>query len=134
MRKDSREEALKFLYSYGFDCEVDISDEIFDFSKLNNQDKDFCNNLIQTYLQNKEQLSKDLAEISDNYRIERMFAIDKTVILLAMCEMKYFSDIPYLVSIKEAMELVKKYSHEDSITFVNGILGAYKTNLEKING
>ena len=45
--------------------------------------------------------------------------------------LKFFDDIPPLVTIKEAMDIVKKYSSEDSVTFVNGILGAYKTKLEK---
>ncbi len=134
MRKDSREKALKILYSLGYDSDIDLKDDIYEFENQNEQDKDFCNKLIQTFLSNKELLLQELSEISKNYSSERMFIVDKTVILLAMCEMRFFSDIPHLVSIKEAMDLAKKYSHEDSVTFVNGILGAYKTKLEKENG
>ena len=42
MRKDSREVALKILYSLGFDCEWDSKEEIYEYTNLNEQDKVFC--------------------------------------------------------------------------------------------
>ena len=131
MRKDSREVALKILYSINLDCEWDSQEEIYDYNKLNEQDKQFCSSLVDTVIKNQEELLQELSQISNNYSVERMFSIDKIVLLLAMAELKFFDDIPPLVTIKEAMEIVKKYSSEDSVTFVNGILGAYKTKLEK---
>ena len=45
--------------------------------------------------------------------------------------MKFIEDVPSVVSIKEAIELVKKYSQEDNVVFVNGILAKFKQDLEK---
>ena len=44
--------------------------------------------------------------------------------------MTYIEDIPLIVSISEAMELVRKYSTKESPNFVNGILAEYKKQLE----
>ena len=134
MRKDSREVALRVLYSQDYSAENDCTEEIFSFNELSEQDKEFCQQLIDAVKQNKEALLQELSEISKNYTVERMFEVDKHVLLLAMAEMKYFPDIPVLVTIKEAMELSKKYSSEDSVIFINGILAAYKNNVEKTNG
>ncbi len=134
MRKDSREVALRVLYSQDYSAESDYNEEIFSYNELSEQDREFCQQLIKAVNDNKETLLQELSDISKNYTIERMFEIDKHVLLLAMAEMKYFSDIPVLVTIKEAMELSKKYSSEDSVTFINGILAVYKNIVEKTNG
>lgn len=130
MRKDAREVALKIIYSMGFDTQWDSQEEIYDYNKLNEQDKEFCSSLVDSYIMHQEELVKDLSFLSTNYSVERMFLVDKIVLLLAMVEMKYFTDIPLLVTIKEAMDISKKYSSEDSVVFINGILGAYKSKLE----
>ena len=49
---------------------------------------------------------------------------------IAVAELKYFSDIPPVVSIDEAISLVRKYSTEESMNFVNGILAAVKKDME----
>ncbi len=134
MRKDSREVALRVLYSNSYLSEIDLTEDIFSYKELNEQDRDFCNQLIKAVNDNKQFLLEELSKISQNYSIDRMFETDKLVLLLAMAEMKYFDDIPLIVTIKEAMELSKKYSSEDSVTFINGILAVYKNNLEKANG
>ena len=43
---------------------------------------------------------------------------------VAIFEILYREDIPASVSINEAVELAKKYSHEDAGSFINGILGS----------
>lgn len=131
MRKDSREVALKILYSSSFAPDLDPQEEIFGYLSLKEQDKDFCDQLLSEYKNNYDLLIEQLGNLSTNYSVERMFEVDKIVLLLAMTELKCFLDIPPLVTIKEAMELAKKYSSEDSVVFINGILGAYKTFLER---
>ena len=134
MRKDAREVALRVLYSQDYSIENDYNEEIFAYNDLSEQDRAFCEQLITAVKDNKETLLQELSELSKNYTLDRMFEVDKHVLLLAMAEMKYFEDIPVLVTIKEAMELSKKYSSEDSVTFINGILAVYKNNVEKSNG
>ena len=51
---------------------------------------------------------------------------------LAIAEMYYFDDIPPVVSIDEALSLVRKFSTEDSLKFVNGVLAACKKEKDEV--
>jgi N utilization substance protein B len=59
-----------------------------------------------------------------------MSRVDVSILRLAICEMKYFDDIPVSVSINEAVELCKKYAAKDDAVFVNGILGSISKEAE----
>ena len=48
--------------------------------------------------------------------------MDKSILLIAMAEIKYFEDIPPVVSVSEAAGLARKYSTDTSADFVNGVL------------
>ncbi len=62
-----------------------------------------------------------------SWRIERMSAVDRTILRLAIWEIRYGKewDVPGSVAIKEAVELAKTYGDEDSGRFINGVLGGY---------
>ena len=53
-----------------------------------------------------------------------MARLDLAILRVAIYELLYRDDIPSNVTINEAVELAKTYSHEDAGTFVNGILGS----------
>ena len=53
---------------------------------------------------------------------ESSLKVSVSILRLAITEMTYFEDIPYQVSINEAIELAKKYGDDDASSFVNGIL------------
>ena len=55
---------------------------------------------------------------------KRVARIDDCILRLGACELIAFLDIPTAVSINEAIELAKKYSTEQSGSFVNGVLDA----------
>ena len=133
MRKDSRECALKILYSSSFG-EYDFQDEIYETGKLSAQDKEFCEKIVKLVELHYDELCDELSALSDKFSLDRLFAVDKTLLLMAMAEIKYIDDVPPVVSIKECMELAKKYSSEDSVTFVNGILASVKKRAEENNG
>ena len=61
---------------------------------------------------------------SQNWAIDRMPVVDRSILRLAAFELKYVDDVPVSVSINEAVELAKEFGGEDdSHRFVNGILG-----------
>ena len=59
---------------------------------------------------------------ADNWRLERMPAVDRNILRLAVYEMLFEKDIPKLVVLDEAIELAKKFGSEQSGRFVNGLL------------
>lgn len=69
------------------------------------------------------ELDAELATASSGWRVERMPAVDRNVLRLALYELRY-TDTPLAVVIDEAVELAKTYSTSRSGAFVNGILGA----------
>ena len=67
-------------------------------------------------------------KISENLRqgwkISRISRVSLAILRLAIYEMLYIDDIPVSVSINEAVELAKKYTVEDDVSFINGVLGS----------
>ena len=72
-----------------------------------------------------EEIDAAVNEASEGWKTSRMGKVDLTLIRLAVYEIRYEDEIPYKVSINEAVELAKKYGTEDSPSFVNGILAKF---------
>lgn len=88
------------------------ADEAFEFAK----------GLVRGTLDHREQVDALIREQADNWRLERMPAVDRNVLRLAVFEMLYETDTPKLVIVDEAIELAKKFGSEQSGRFVNGLL------------
>ena len=61
--------------------------------------------------------------MKEEWKLNRISKMDLSVLKLAIYEIK-FSEVPYKVSINEAVELAKKYGEDKSKKFVNGILAS----------
>ena len=131
MRRDCRETAFKIIFAELFGEKSEVQDELYGYEKLNKDDKEYTDKLIKQVKDNYEYLTQEIEKLSLNFCFDRIFAVDKAILILAMAEMKFIEDVPSVVSIKEAIELVKKYSQEDNVVFVNGILAKFKQDLEK---
>ena len=59
---------------------------------------------------------------AENWRLERMPAVDRNVLRLAVYEMLHETDVPKLVVVDEAVEIAKRFGSEQSGRFVNGLL------------
>jgi transcription antitermination protein NusB len=70
-----------------------------------------------------------IARHAQHWRLERIAAIDRSVLRLAVHELRS-GEIPPKVAINEALELVKKFSEADATAFVNGVLDAIYKSLE----
>jgi N utilization substance protein B len=72
-----------------------------------------------------------IAKKIKNWELDRIALIDRIVLRMGICELKYFPEIPPKVSINEAIELAKKFSTERSGKFVNGVLDAVYNELKE---
>lgn len=71
----------------------------------------------------------------DNWRMERLAAIDRGVLRLAAAELLYLEEIPPKVAIQEAVRLAEQYGGGESPRFVNGVLDAlYRSLLAEAGG
>jgi transcription antitermination factor NusB len=78
--------------------------------------------LVRGTLDHREEIDTLIRSQADNWRLERMPAVDRNILRLAVYEMLYEMDIPKLVVVDEAIELAKKFGSEQSGRFVNGLL------------
>ncbi len=78
--------------------------------------------LVRGTLDNQEKIDDLIRSQADNWRLERMPAVDRNILRLAIYEMMYEKDTPKLVVLDEAIELAKKFGSEQSGRFVNGLL------------
>ncbi|OGI16634.1 MAG: transcription antitermination factor NusB [Candidatus Melainabacteria bacterium RIFOXYA12_FULL_32_12] len=98
--------------------------EIVELSSLANQEevKEYIIRLVKIYVENKKEVDDQISKCAKGWNIERLVRIDRDILRIAIVELLYFADIPLSVSIDEAVELAKKYSTEESSSFINGIL------------
>ena len=80
---------------------------------------------------NDDEITGYLGKFSEKWDVERMSAVDRNIMKVAVAEMLYCADIPHLVSIDEAIEISKDFSDEKSGVFINGILNGIKNEIEK---
>ena len=73
----------------------------------------------------KPELDAEIEALSQNWSLSRISSLAKAILELAMYEALYAEDVPMNVAIHEAVLLAKKYEEEDTVKYVNGVLGAF---------
>lgn len=138
LRRKSRELALQFLFSHdfqdGFQPEKSLEEDFALFCALYEVGKKFQPyglRLIQGIRQSVSEIDKLLAEHSHHWRVERMSSVDRNILRIAVYEMLHVDDAPGQVVINEALEIAKRYSIDDSVPFINGILDAVQSSLTR---
>ncbi len=92
-------------------------------------DKEFFEDIFAHSIQNERRFEEMIAGKTQNWDIERVAAIDKIILIMALAEMLNFPSIPVKVTINEYIEISKNYSTPKSRQFVNGILDVLSTEL-----
>jgi len=87
-----------------------------------------CQSAVEGAAHDVKELDEIITKHADNWRLERISAIDRAILRLAMHEMRA-TDTPPKVVINEAVDLAKKFSSEEAGGFVNGILDTYRKTL-----
>jgi N utilization substance protein B len=82
----------------------------------------YAQQLVQGTIDHREEIDQLIRSQADNWRLERMPAVDRNILRLAVYEMLHERDTPKLVVLDEAIELAKKFGSEQSGRFVNGLL------------
>lgn len=98
--------------------------EIAEFTTLENQSevKNYTIEIAEQFKQNNKSVDEQIQKYSNGWDISRLVKIDKDILRIAITELLYTKGAPVKVIVDEAVELAKKYSTEDSSSFVNGIL------------
>jgi N utilization substance protein B len=136
-RRRSRQRALQILYLW--DMRRQAVDEAMasyyetlysEESRTRPQRDPFLERLVAGTVERVEEIDQLIAQHAEHWRIERMPAVDRNILRLAVFEI-IASDTPAPVAIDEALELARRFSSEESVQFVNGVLDAVHRGKEQ---
>lgn len=123
-RSSQRAYAVQVLYQAGM---VDKDPMYLVEEELLSQDTrlidDYGRTLLSGITDKKAELDKSISDASNNWSLDRMPSVDRSILRLATYEILFMDEIPVSVAINEAVNLAKKFGGDDSPRFVNGILG-----------
>jgi N utilization substance protein B len=129
-RHRSRQRALQVLYQWDMTkqpVEHAISsfyDTLYSGESDEKPDRDeFMEELARGTSEMATDIDHRITAKSDNWRLERMPAVDRNILRLAIYEMSR-QETPAAVVIDEALELARQFSGDESVSFINGILDA----------
>ncbi len=125
-RRKAREIALQILYQ----VELNASDpaRVFDtffeaYSGSREKDaRSFAETLVRGVWEHRRQIDGAITRTAKNWSFSRITPVDRSILRMAVYEMLHRTDIPYRVTLNEAIELGKKYGTEKSGAFINGVL------------
>jgi len=125
MRGFAREVAFCKIYTYIMSESFEPEFSQFDSSKLTEEDLAFATKIVEGVIEHKEEIDGIIAELSKSFKLSRIYRLDLAILELAIFEMKYM-DTPHPVVINECVTIIKDYSTEKSVNFVNGILAQFE--------
>lgn len=128
-RTRGREIALQVLYQLDLNAGQAPADfATFIERRLQAEPKlwDFARGLVKGVRDNQTRIDSAITTVAENWRMDRMAAIDRNILRLGAYELLCCADIPDKVAINEALELAKRYSTAQSSKFVNGVLDRMK--------
>ena len=128
-RKEAREVVVGLLFETEFKTEENSS-EIFAISTENREipEDEYIKAAYFGVCENREEIDELIGANSNGWKTHRLTRL--SVMRLAVYEMLFCEDIPYSVSINEAIELTKKFDDPKAKAFVNGVLNSIKSALE----
>ena len=130
-RRESREQAFILMFEKSFQKDLDMK-EMIDINIANEliEHDSFAQELAVKASENIEEIDSVIEKYSVARKMNRISKVSLSVLRIAICEMLFFKDIPYGVSINEAVEICKKYASDDEYAYVHGLLGAFARNSE----
>lgn len=133
-RRLAREKAMQILFQIDVgktDKDLAMS-SILEDNILSKNDREFVYSLIEGICSTIDIIDDHIRNLALDWKIERLANVDRSILRIAVYEMYFLAkDVPWNVSINEAVELAKKFSTTDSSKYVNGILNSFKKQLEQ---
>ena len=131
-RRKSRELALQMLFQ--LDMAKQTTDEVrktfwSERKDLDEKVRGFADDLFRVASEREAEIDQLIEKNADNWRMERMAAVDRNVLRAGIAEFLGFPDTPRPVVINEALEIGRRYSAPESINFLNGMLDAIAKSL-----
>ena len=130
-RREGREAAVQFLFQCDLNARPERVEDFWDLRPATQKIRAFSTELIEGVLAHLDEINAQIKKYVANYDLNRIGAVERGILRVAIYEMLYCEDVPPVVSINEAIEIAKRFGSEDSGRFVNGILDRVKLDLTR---
>ena len=131
-RRRARQRALQILFLWDARRQPlgDAINAYYDtlYSEEGPERDPFVADLVRGTVEHLSEVDGSITKHAEHWRLERMPAVDRNILRLAVFEMTH-GGTPAPVTIDEALELARKYSNEESVQFVNGVLDAIRREM-----
>lgn len=125
-RREAREKALQTLFQLdGTELTIEEAVEHVMGAKRDN----FYDLLVQGTHQNMPAIDEKLKGHLENWSLERLPKVERTILRMAVFELAFMEDAPSNVVMNEAIELSKTFGDDKSSRFVNGVLSKFTDEL-----
>jgi N utilization substance protein B len=133
LRRNAREHAVQALFASEFHPE-DVKRVIEEQGdRLKGELREFYGRLTRGVLDRSSIIDSVITRfLKKGWTLERISAVDRAVLRLAVYELLYERETPPAVVVNEAVELAKAFSDDESGRFVNGLLGSAVPRLEEL--
>lgn len=124
-RSEARCEAFKLIFELNqHKDELDfLFDELMNECPASVTSMPYIQGVVTGVMAHEDELLDEIRKnLANGWRLERISKVARSVLLLAIYEIRYVEDVPEKVAINEALELAKKFDEPDSSAFVNGVL------------
>ncbi|MCQ2377832.1 MAG: transcription antitermination factor NusB [Victivallaceae bacterium] len=137
-----REIAMQFLFACDvrgeiagaaqFDAFFETVQSVFQLKddRLARRAKEYAATLYTKFELSREKIDETIAAHAKNWKIDRLSAVDRNLLRVAVAEMLGCDDVPSVVSIDEAVGIARDYSGPEAGNFINGLLNAIKDDLK----
>ena len=131
-RRKSRELAQQMLFQ--LDMAKQTTDEVrktfwSERKDLDEKVRGFAVDLFRVASEREAEIDQLIEKNADNWRMERMAAVDRNVLRAGIAEFLGFPDTPRPVVINEALEIARRFSTPESVQFINGVLDSVAREL-----
>ncbi|HUF65242.1 MAG TPA: transcription antitermination factor NusB [Gemmatimonadaceae bacterium] len=130
MRIETRGRARALQALYAWDIRgaqngtlLQVAERAWDDLAVSSEERAFASRLIRTIARQQKEIDGSLAEVTSNWRLERIGAIERCVLRLGAAEFAQ-GETPTRVVLREAVRLAERYGTAASARFVNGVLDA----------
>lgn len=132
-RRKSRELALQMLYQA--DLGEQPADEVRKTfwkgrNEVDGEVQGFAEDIFRVAQDRSAEIDKLIQDHAENWRMDRMAAVDRNVLRAAVAELMGFPQTPRAVVINEAIEIARRFSAPESAQFINGVLDSIGKELE----
>src|SRR5713226_3876729 len=132
-RRKSRELALQMLFQA--DLGKQSPDEVRKTfwrgrGDVGDDVQGFAEDIFRVACDRSPDIDKMIEEHAENWRMDRMAAVDRNILRASVAELMGFPSTPRAVIINEAIEIARKFSSPESVQFINGVLDSVGKEIE----